>query len=86
MSSADVPEWDQENGEPGYLYAKLADHLAARIAARDLVPGAMFPNEREMAAEYGVSMDTVRRATKELRERGLVVTLRNKGTYVKRAG
>lgn len=64
------------------MYARVADHVAARIAAGDLQPGAMLPSERDMAAEYGVALGTVRRAVGELRERGLVVTLAAKGTYV----
>lgn len=80
-----VPEWNPEDDAPGYLFMRLADHIAARIEAGELPPNARFPNEREMVAEYGVSIDTVRRATAELRNRGLVVTLPNKGTYVRRA-
>lgn len=84
MTGSAVPEWDpdEEKRTPGYLYARLADHIAARIAAGEIPPGARFPNEREMTAEYGVSIDTVRRATAELRDRGLVVTLPAKGTFV----
>lgn len=86
MAQTHVPEWDPDSDEPGYLYARLADHVAARIAAGDLRPNAMLPNEREMVDEYGVSIDTVRRAMAELRARGLVVTLPSKGTYVARPG
>lgn len=79
---ADVPEWDPDAGGPGYTYAKVADHVAARIAAGELAAGAMLPGEREMAAGYGVAVATVRRAVKELRERGLVTTLPAKGTFI----
>ena len=79
---ADVPEWDPEGGGPAYTYARVADHLAARIAARELAPGARLPSERDLAAEYGVALGTARRAIVELRERGLVVTLPAKGTFV----
>lgn len=64
------------------MYAKVADHVAARIAAGELPPGAMLPAERDMAEQYGVAIGTVRRAVEELRGRGLVVTLPAKGTYV----
>lgn len=86
MAVADVPEWDPESNEPGYLFVRLADHIAARIAAGQLQPNAMLPNEREMVAEYRVSIDTVRRAVAELRDRGLVVTFPSKGTYVTGTG
>jgi GntR family transcriptional regulator len=79
---ADVPEFDPVEGGPQYVYARMADHLAARIAAGELMPGARLPGERDLAAEYRVALGTVRRAIEELRSRGLVVTLPAKGTFV----
>lgn len=67
---------------PAYVYMQVADHIAARIAARDLPPGARLPGERDLAGEYGVALGTARRAIEELRDRGLVVTLPAKGTFV----
>ena len=78
----DVPPFDPGAGPPGYLYAAVADHIAARIAAGALPAGARLPGERDLAAEYGVALGTARRAVEELRDRGLVVTLAAKGTYV----
>jgi len=66
------------------IYAQVADHIAARIAAGELAPGTRLPPERELAAEYGVAYNTVRRSMDVLRERGLVVTLRGHGNYVTR--
>lgn len=83
MAVADVPEWDPEDKTP-YIYARLADHIAARIAAGHYPPGSMLPNERDMVPEYGVSIDTVRSALAELRKRGLVVTYPSRGSYVAR--
>ncbi|WP_239647181.1 winged helix-turn-helix domain-containing protein [Nocardiopsis salina] len=65
-----------------YLYQELADFIAGRIERGDLRPGARLPAERDFAEEYGVSLGTARRATRELRDRGLVVTLPIKGTFV----
>lgn len=67
---------------PGYRYLRLADRLAALIAAGTLRPGRRLPGERDLAAEHGVSVGTVRRAAAVLRERGLLVTLPAKGTYI----
>jgi len=64
------------------VYVRVADHLAARIAAAELAPGARLPGERDLAAEYGVALGAARRAMSEPRERGLVVTLPAKGTFV----
>ena len=68
--------------EPAYLYARVADHIAARVEVGELAPGARLPGERDLAAEYQVALGTVRRAVEELRRRGLVVTLPAKGTFI----
>jgi len=79
----DLAGWDPDAGGPAYVYARMADHIAARIEAGELAPGSRLPGERELAAEYQVALGTARRAVEELRERGLVVTLPAKGTFVK---
>ncbi|WNZ08950.1 winged helix-turn-helix domain-containing protein [Streptomyces sp. 11x1] len=65
-----------------YVYMQVADHIAARIASGELRPGARLSGERDLGTEYGVAYLTARRAIRELRERGLVVTLAAKGTFV----
>lgn len=83
-----IPPFDPRPA--AYVYAEVADHLAARIEAGRsdappagaLPPGARLPGERDLAAEYGIALGTVRRAVEELRDRGLVVTLASKGTFV----
>ncbi|MDQ1038030.1 GntR family transcriptional regulator [Streptomyces sp. V3I8] len=65
-----------------YVYMQVADHIADRIAKGDLRPGARLLGERALAEDYGVANLTARRAVRELRERGLVVTLPAKGTFV----
>jgi GntR family transcriptional regulator len=81
MCTVSIP-FDPEADGPGYLYVKFADYLAARIDDRSLRAGAMLPCERSLAALHGVSVGTARRATQLLRERGLVVTLPSRGTFV----
>src|SRR6266581_3148894 len=81
---AGIPQWDPDAGGPAYVYMRVADHIAARIAAGDLPAEARLPAERDLAAEYAVAIGTARRAVLELRDRGLVVTLPGKGTYVVR--
>ncbi|THA31801.1 GntR family transcriptional regulator [Streptomyces sp. A1277] len=66
----------------GYVYVQVADRVEQEIREGRLPPGARLPNERAMGAQYGVAPGTARRAVQELRARGLVVTLPNKGTYV----
>ncbi|GAB2993445.1 winged helix-turn-helix domain-containing protein [Amycolatopsis acidiphila] len=67
---------------PGYLYEALAKLLATRIESGELAPNTPLPAEGQLARDYGVSLGTARHATRILRERGLVVTVKSKGTYV----
>jgi GntR family transcriptional regulator len=68
---------------PAYAYKQVADHIAARIEDGELPPATRLPGERDLAQEYGVALGTARRAVRELRERGLVLTLPAKGTYIR---
>lgn len=77
-----VPAFDPAAAGPTYLYVAVADHIAARVDAGELERGALLPNERELADEYGVSVRTARRAKEHLRERGLLVSLHRKGTFI----
>ncbi|MFD2415387.1 GntR family transcriptional regulator [Amycolatopsis pigmentata] len=71
-----------DDGGPRYMYVKLADHLTGRITSGEFRPNKRFPPELDMVAEYGVSLGTARHAIRLLRERGLVITVRSKGTFV----
>jgi len=75
-----VPEFDPQG--PQLVYMAFADHIAARIAAGELTPGSRLPSERDLADEYGIAYMTVRRGMQKLRERGLIVTVHGKGTFV----
>jgi GntR family transcriptional regulator len=68
--------------EIGYVWQQVAARIEQEIADGTLPPGAMLRGERAMAEEYGVAITTVRRAVRDLRDRGLLVTLPAKGTYV----
>ena len=73
-------------GRPQLEYVRVADALAARIASGELAPGARLPAEPVLATEYGVAFGTIRRAMDVLRERGLIVTIWGKGTFVAEPG
>jgi DNA-binding transcriptional regulator YhcF (GntR family) len=77
-----VPKFDANALGPVYIYIGVADHIAARIEAGELPTGARLPAERDLAADYQVAVGTARRAVEELRQRGLVVTLPAKGTFI----
>jgi len=70
------------DGLPQYVYVQAADRIEAEIRSGRLPVGARLPGERELAEQQGVALGTARRAVQELRDRGLVATLPNKGTYV----
>lgn len=65
---------------------QVADDLRAEIRSGGLRPGDKLPGEAEMAEVYGVSRDTIRRATSELSEEGLLVILHGRGTFVAERG
>jgi DNA-binding GntR family transcriptional regulator len=65
---------------------QVADDLRAEMRSGGLQPGDKLPGEAEMADVYGVSRDTIRRATSELPEEGLLVILHGRGTFVAEKG
>jgi DNA-binding GntR family transcriptional regulator len=67
---------------PTPVYVQVADFIAARISSGELPPDSRLTAERELATELGVAYDTVRRATALLRDRGLIVTVQGRGTFV----
>lgn len=77
-----VPPFDPDQDSAEYVYVRLANHIEARIRAGELSLGRRLPAERDQAAEYGVAYMTVRRAMKELRERGLIRSVLGRGTYI----
>ncbi|MEV4016770.1 winged helix-turn-helix domain-containing protein [Nonomuraea angiospora] len=76
----DFPEIDPDG--PELVYMVVADHIAAKIERGDLKPGQRLPSELDLAGQYGVARMTIRRAMKELRDRGLIRSVHGKGTYV----
>jgi GntR family transcriptional regulator len=76
-----VPRWDPAG--PVLIYMAVADDIAGQIARGELVPGARLPSLDALAESYGIARMTARRAVRELTERGLVVVIVGKGTYVR---
>ncbi|MET9577816.1 GntR family transcriptional regulator [Streptomyces sp. DT199] len=79
-TEASKPTLDPMSARP--LYVQLADVIAGKIASGELAPDRPIPSENHLADEYGVARLTARRAAQELRERGLIVTVRGKGSFV----
>lgn len=64
------------------LYVQLADVISKKIESGELAPDRPIPSENHLADEYGVARLTARRTAQELRERGLIITVRGKGSFV----
>lgn len=71
---------DLEGPEP--LYEQIAAVIAARIGDGTYPPRRRVPSEADICVEFGVSRPTARAAIGLLVERGLVVTVRGKGSFV----
>ena len=64
------------------LYLQLKDLLLRNMEARHWPPGEALPSELELAARFGVSQGTVRKAIDALATDNLVVRRQGKGTFV----
>jgi len=80
LMASDAPVFNPDSVTP--LYEQVADYVAGRIEAGQMTPGQKLPAERDLAEEWGVGYQTVRRAMRELRDRGLVVSRVGKGTFI----
>ena len=69
---------------PGYrpLYQQVKDLLRRRIVDGTWRPDEVLPSEGRLAAEFGVSQGTVRKALDELAAQNLVVRRQGRGTFV----
>jgi GntR family transcriptional regulator len=70
------------HGSARSVPAQVAADIEADIDAGTLAPDTRLPSELELAEQYGVARVSVRRAIVQLRERGKVVTVHGRGTYV----
>ncbi|TDE44095.1 GntR family transcriptional regulator [Nonomuraea mesophila] len=77
MTDHDEFAWDQTL----YKYEQIAQVIAERIR-KDVYPPQSVLSEVRFEDEFGVSRPTVRLAFKLLREEGLIVTRRGKGSVV----
>jgi GntR family transcriptional regulator len=70
------------SASPVPLYHQIVQEMKQRIERGELAPGMPLPSERELCDQYGVSRPTVRQATQELINEGLLERRRGVGTYV----
>lgn len=65
------------------LYQQISELLIRDIAAGRLVDGGRLPPEREMAADLGIAIGTLRQALKELAAKGLLDRVQGSGNYIR---
>ncbi|MDX2831510.1 GntR family transcriptional regulator [Streptomyces scabiei] len=75
-------EWSPDPTSHVYVYLQVVHHIAEQIRTGRLPVGARLAAERDLADQYGVAVNTIRRAVRELRDQGLVITVPIKGTFV----
>jgi DNA-binding GntR family transcriptional regulator len=68
---------------PRLLWQQVYDDLRADMDSGQLETDARLPGEFELAEQYGVSRDTIRRAIQELVSEDRLVVLHGRGTFVK---
>jgi GntR family transcriptional regulator len=64
------------------LYRQIRDRLVDGLQSGEWRPGEAIPSEIELAARYGVSQGTVRKAIDALAAENLLVRRQGRGTYV----
>jgi GntR family transcriptional regulator len=64
------------------LYYQIETILRQKILSGEFLPASPLPSEDALAEEYNVSRITIRQALSLLKEDGLVVRQRGKGTFV----
>jgi transposase len=64
-------------------YVKVAEIMRERIVAGDWRPGRKILAQQELAEIFDVRHQTIREAVAHLRQRGYLLTVPNKGTYVR---
>jgi GntR family transcriptional regulator len=65
------------------LYVRISERLIREIAAGHLADGARLPPERQMAADLGTSVGTLRKALADLETKGLLDRIQGSGNYVR---
>lgn len=63
-------------------YQELIEHIHELISGGQLQPGQRMPSENELAASFGISRETVRKAVGILEEQGIVRRVKGSGTYI----
>ena len=64
------------------IYVQVANIVRARIEDGRLEPDRPVPSESQLQQEFGVARGTARKSIALLREQGLVITVKGRGSFV----
>jgi DNA-binding GntR family transcriptional regulator len=67
---------------PRLLWQQVYDDVLGDIRSEVLAVDDRLPSELDMADQYGVSRDVIRRAKEELAAEGWLIVLQGRGTFV----
>lgn len=80
-----LPDRTEQIDHDRPIWPQVMAFIEDDIASGEFPPGSRLPREEELASQYGVARNTVRRAIEELRDkRGLLETFHGRGTYVRK--
>lgn len=65
------------------MYMQIAEMLVREVAAGRLIDGEKLAPERDMAADLGIAVGTLRKSLAELQERGLLERVQGSGNYIR---
>lgn len=77
-----MPRMSQDAPTFSPLYRQIKALITQALEAGEWRPGQVIPSEQELAARFGVSQGTVRKAIDEMAAENLLVRKQGKGTYV----
>ncbi|MGB7180650.1 MAG: GntR family transcriptional regulator [Burkholderiaceae bacterium] len=80
MSAVLKPGFGTNKGQPLYLVAR--DQLLKNLVRGAYPPGTALPPEKDLAADFGISIGTLRKGVDELVSEGLLVRQQGRGTFV----
>lgn len=63
-------------------YRQISDILMQKIADGEYQPGSRLPAESDLGRQFGVNRHTAREALKQLKQDGIVFSVKGKGNYV----
>lgn len=70
------------NQEQGKVFEGLVERLTEYIQEKGLKPNDKLPSERTLAANFGVSRNSVREATQHMERYGLLIRKQRSGTFI----